>query len=362
MATLVASALLCAGCREDPPTQALGLPAVHLYVSSADQSRMRNGVFTNTGVSVEAFVAGRWRTGLLTVAGVSTRDDLRKNYNLDLFDEPGFLGLTGGQRRIRLNAMSRDRTALRALLAFRAHGMLGLNTVQPEHVTVFVNDDYLGLYLQHEVINGRTVSAQGQDARAIYAARATRATMMSTAELRHGFDGKLGTETFADLQALVAAVLSSEKGVTPEIERRLNVGALARYMAAAAFLDNGDGIVNNFVLVRTREDPRFTIWPWDLDLTLRASRLGCTNSDFDRNAMMGRCFADPAFRERFERHLARLDSVESRAELSALLDTNAQRIERAHGADPYLSRHGVSFAEGVAALRATLASPRCPAR
>ena len=345
------AAVLLSSCAVDPAPVQHGLPAVYLVVDSDDVARMRQGTYTKTGVAGDVFLNGRWFTGRITFSGESTIDDLKKGFNLVLND--------AGRAKYRLNAMSADPSALRAVLAFAAHGAVDLGTIEPKHVTVFLNRDYSGLYLLHEVIDPELLEERGDRAIAIYAAKGRLADLESTANLEVAFDTRVGTENYADLDELVERTLTTEKDFTKGLDAILDIDSALRYMAAATFTQNGDGITNNYVLTRSRREERFRFWPWDVDRTFSTTGPRCSDDLLAGNALMRRLRADPVSADAYRNHLLELDSEAHRRALVELLNERAAEIGQAHRLDPYLGGAGSSLDQEVRQLTALLSAPLC---
>src|SRR5690606_19453880 len=99
------------GCGDAPPAEGYGLTLVELRMTSEAVAGLRHGTYTETPVACSAEIEGTRGSCQLRTAGSTSRDDLKKNFDLELAREHA------GRRRYRLSAMSGDPSGLRTLLA-----------------------------------------------------------------------------------------------------------------------------------------------------------------------------------------------------------------------------------------------------
>lgn len=347
-----AVAIAVAGCAELPPVDGFGLETVELHVEPSDVARLRAGTFTGTAVPALVDIGGASLVADVSVAGRSSVDDFKKSFNIEL----------GSGERLRLDAMSRDPSAVRGYMTWQIFAAERFPSVKPRHVSVFMNGDYLGLYLLHEIIDAGFFSRRGLEAIAIYAARDNLATMERGSDLESAFSSRLEREHHGDLERLVALIAEGAA-----LDDLLDSDSVIRYMAASHYSDNRDGIVNNYVLYRTRQDRRFAVLPWDLDYSLHYVNHPDDGTLFERNALMRSLWSDP-------RYLCALAELAAAAPASALdqrLDeiaahiAEAWRHDRLLGAGEPLEEHiaeiqqrNVEQQEALAALEPCLTTDR----
>lgn len=351
-AALLIAAVACAsGCVGDLPVQHHGLDSVHLYVDSADLSKLSNGTYTKTSAAADVVIAGDAFVGELSYAGRSSVDDLKKSFNVEL-SRP-----YEGRTEYRLNAMSRDPSALKTMLSFRVFDLIGTPTPQRRYVSVSLNGEPIGVYILQDKIDEAFFRARGQVATRIYAARDTRATMEMTAGVATSFTSRVGPDLFGDLERLVA-LINDEPSTDNrrELERYLDVDSVLVYMAASTFIGNNDGIDNNYILARTREEPQFSMLAWDLDFTFRTTTARDDGGLFARNAMMRRFFHDdPDYRLRYDRYLVGLGVAVEDGDLDGYLTELATTIAEAYANDRVLSRYPDSLDDQAETIRTTIA-------
>ena len=144
------------------------------------------------------------------------------------------------------------------------------------------------------------------------------------------------------LSSLVNAEPSNEN--LAQIEKAINLDAVLSYMAASHYIDNTDGLSNNYYLSRTRQNPRFTFIPWDLDKTLMSLNATAADDFFIRNRMMWRLYnEDDFYRAKYEAIYNDIAVKASPELLNAFVDDLVEKLNNAFEADPYLSGTGISL-------------------
>ena len=340
-------ALFC--CQVDAPAQRDGLDALYAYVDSDDMSKLVTSNFSKTKVPSYVLLDQQERVGSLSVAGRSSVDDLKKSFNL-LLKSP-----YQGRHEFRINAMSRDQSALRAMLAFWVFEQMGSLTPERRYISFLVNHEPYGVFILHEKIDEEFFSSRGMKARRLYSAIAELATMESNAEVSSSFDARLDTRDFSELERIVT-LIHREPTVKnlAELEAILNVDSVLTYMAVSLFINNSDGINNNFFFARAEPSLEYFMIPWDVDLTFRSVTSPGDASLFSRNGMMRRFFENPVYRQKFNEKL--LQILELEPELYRYLDTLVAEIEVAHANDRVLSESALSLREHAERIRRTLRS------
>ena len=339
------TSVVIVGCDSTPrPSQQFGLNAMYLQLDTSDLSKIQLGTFSKTKVPVHIHWDDSSFLGKLSVAGESSVDDLKKSYNLDFSNE------YQGRTRYRLNAMSRDPSALRSALSFRVFASFGFATPPLQYVSVFLNDRYLGLYLFHSVVDHAFFSNRDQTAISLYAARGTDATMEKSGDTEHSFSRRRGN--YGDLKQLVTIVRAPPTPANrQDLQQYLNIDSALRYMAVTAFIDNQDGIDNNFILVRTERESRFSLLPWDLDFTFRNRYHLDATPLFAKNAMMRRLYNNDQFRAQFDCFVDELNQSVPASLLTVWLDENHNQILQAYKNDRILGSHSKPLADQVQRIK-----------
>src|SRR5688572_10169797 len=114
-----------------------GLRLIELPMTSEAIGELRHGSYTETPVPCRVEIDRTEHRCEIAVAGATTRDDLKKNFDLELSGE------YAGRRRHRLSALSGDPSGQRALLAIASFRLAGLEVPSVEPVALWLNHEYL---------------------------------------------------------------------------------------------------------------------------------------------------------------------------------------------------------------------------
>jgi len=335
------------GCQPETP-ESFGLDnVIALHIAPDDISTMRHGTYSKSKVPVDIELNGEVRSGVIAVAGATSVDDYKKSYEIEL-DEP-YLGMTV----FRLNAMSRDPSAMHALTAYHVFELNGVATPLLEPIAVWMNDTYAGLYLFQEKYDNGYFAGQAQNPASLYQAENSVAAMDTSANYDVAFSVKIGNHEMVDLKQMLYAVNEYETtGDVALLEKYVDVPTLLNYMAITSYIDHVDGLVNNYYLLRLNGESRFRFLPWDLDYTFGQFRAPEDVSLLERNQLMRTVLKnDSAI---FGEYQSEFKSVARRANAPALaeyVDELVSLIAGAYGADPALSGGPLSLADHAAKLK-----------
>ena len=320
-------------CSDAPPADGYGLTLVELTLTSEATAELRHGAYTETPVACRAEIAGERGRCQIRVAGATTRDDLKKNYDLELAQD------YAGKHRYRLSAMSGDPSGMRALLAFASFELAGLWVPRVEPVSVWLNHEYLGLYLLLEPIDSDFFVARGDRVQALYKARDLLATLETDEDIEAAFAKRADEANHSDLRALVREIDQAARGEPHQLGDLIETPEVLRYMAGVHFINDWDGIHNNYYLARSARAPRFSILPWDLDQTFGAVLKPSDGELFDDNALMR--FLYSAEHERFVKEVERFDELVSPEVSARLIDRFEATIDEAYGHDRFLQQESL---------------------
>jgi len=324
---------LLAGCGEASSSDGYGLVLIDLTLTSEAVSELRHAAYTESPVPCDADVAGVRSRCQIQVAGASTRDDLKKNYDLEIGRA------YAGKHRYRLSAMSGDPSGMRALLAFRTFELAGLWVPRVEPVALWLNHEYLGLYLLIEPIDSDFFSARGDRVEALYKARDLLATLESGNDVEAAFAKRADGENHSDLRALIREIDKAERREPNQLNDLVETRAVLRYMAGVQFVHDWDGIHNNYFLARSAGTPRFSILPWDLDQTFGNVLEPSDGELFATNALMRLLYsADYA---RYLEEVERFDQLVTPEVMVRWIDTFEATLGEAYQHDRFLERESL---------------------
>jgi spore coat protein CotH len=252
--------------------------------------------------------------------------------------------------------MNGDPSALHARLAFEAFAALGLDVPSASPVAVWVGDDYAGLYLILETYDANYFASRDHDPIQLYQAESGKADFTDDHRLSTAFSEKLGSCGRSDLQALQNALADdSSANSLAQLKGLVDVEQLQTYLSASALLDNRDGIDNNYYLVRTQEEPRFRVLPWDLDLTFGEPHPDHDAALFSSNALFAGLVDGTEDNQAYRDVYARTRKQLTGAQLSNRARAMVEEIRAAYEADWFLSAGEQSLDEHLATLESHLA-------
>ena len=321
---------------------------VAIALDSEDISAMRNSTYAKPKVRGKVWINDDGYFATISHCGATSVDDYKKNYELALDD--AFEGRT----IYRLSAMASDDSAMRALLAYRTFRKLGVDMPELVPAAVWVNEEYAGLFMWQEKIDEEYFEKRDIIPISLYQAENGAAEMFDTSNIDEQFSAKIGSKEKADLKHLIQTLTADPADDTRmPLEQILNVDNVLEYMAAVAYIDASDGIRNNFYFVRTRDEPRFEILPWDLDRTFYKNYPIDNGVIFERNHMMTRFFYDlPAYREKYDRYYREVAATVPAEDLATYTDELVALLREAFENDRYLSNKGKTLDEHAEALKA----------
>ena len=348
---IVALALSLGACGSKPEEPSFGLRKFHLTVKPEVLSGLAHTVDVKRPYPAKAHWGGKDYKVSINYAGRSTRDAIKKSYDVTLVDHK-----VEGQGSLRLSSQFVDPTLLRSLIGFPAFGDYLVPTVEP--VVLYLNNKYQGLYQLIEVVNEDFFHNRGIEITHLYKAKLANAgfSLDFYNNVKGAFSSRIEPKTFGPLQYLYQLVLSADTDSYQKIVEIVDVDQVMAYAATATYLKHWDGFNNNYFLARFKSDGKFRIIPWDLDRIYES-----TNQNKDsfpqRNALFAKLLSNEHNQTIYANHLAALKagSSTSKTALLAQLDQLKNRIQEAHLRDPYL-QVSYSFEEDYSEIRQNISS------
>lgn len=195
-----------------------------------------------------------------------------------------------GLEKMNLNGEHNDPSIIRSKVSWEVFEGIGLPAPRANHVKLYINDDYFGLYINvehidEEFVKDRFGSNDGNLYKCLWPAdfsfRTTNPESYKfTSGGRKAYDLKTNRDLddYSDLAFLITffETASTTKFKT-EIEDYLNVDGLLRWMAVDILTGNWDNYwynQNNFYLYNNPISNRFEFIPYDYDNTLGIDFLG----------------------------------------------------------------------------------------
>lgn len=247
----------------------------------------------------------------IRLRGMASREFAKKNWRVDF---PKSHRWDGQRRRLNLNSDYHDASHIRNALSMELLGRLGAPTPQIQHVRMYFNDVYSGVYYRLEHMNTDWLKRIGKNPdREMYESYHDHTILGSIEEYKIKYDKKAG-EDINDFSALIQfieglhAQPSNESG--PYLERVFDVDSLLKYMVGRSLLSNKDDFKKNQYLY-LNDAGKWELFPHDWDLTwghawdeqqelLNKKFLTTIHSlDILSNALMAVVRDDPNLRKRF---------------------------------------------------------------
>lgn len=267
-------------------------------------------------------------TGRIEVKGSFTRRFPKKSLLLKLDKGQTWQGT----RRISLNAMGTDPSMLREYLVWDLFRALGMAAPRVQYARLRINDEFVGLFLFVEWIEPRLFARYGLgDDGAFYHPRDS------------GFCGDLTPASldparecwlklapddadFGELAELVTMLAAtSDADFADFADRHLEIDSLLNWVAANVLTSNNDTYNKNYFLYRSKQTAKWTVVPWDYDLTFGRSwdpglafPVNIYNDNFQyyyppdvgqANPLKDKLFANPELYRRFKLRLGHLMGI-----------------------------------------------------
>ncbi|MED2971283.1 CotH kinase family protein [Fictibacillus sp. B-59209] len=249
------------------------IPEYNISVPFKGVKWIQKGKWANEAVAGVIKAGDKPYEMLIKYRGAHIRSFPKKSYDLLFMKSQSFFGA----RRIHLNAEYNDPSLIRNKLSLDFFRDIGVLSPEAQHVTLYINGLYQGVYLQLESVDQKFLKKRGLPAGSIYYAISENAnfskynptTGKEKRSVTAGYEIKFDpNKSFNSLRELMHCILnSSEKEFPSRIEPLLDIDQYFRWLAGAVCTQNFDGFIHNYALYKNGENKRFEILPWDYDAT-----------------------------------------------------------------------------------------------
>lgn len=234
-----------------------------------------------------------------------------------------------GLEKLNLNGEHNDPTISRAKIGWQIMADMGVAAARTNHVTLFINGEYRGLYLNVEHIDEEFIQKRFDDPsgnlyKCLWPADLT--YKGSNPDVykednwgRRTYDLKTNTELddYTDIAHLIDIINNTAiQDLSCELEKIFDIQNYLKFIAADIFMGNWDGNIynrNNFYLYNDPCSGRFTMIPYDLDNIIGIDWFGVDWSeahiDYWKNNLSGgrplfkRLMQIPTYKRQVEEHL-----------------------------------------------------------
>jgi spore coat protein CotH len=353
---------------------------VRLTLSLRDWETLKARPFEDTYYTADL----RWRGITVRNVGIRSRGfgtrngikpGLRVDINRYLADQE-FLGL----KSFVLDNTYTDPSLLHESVAMKLFARMDVPAPREAHARLFVNDEYVGVYVVVESVDRAFVArafgpAEGEveDGGYLFEYRWTRPyAFQYLGPALESYAALFVAQTretdsmvslFGPLEEMIRTVNESPAHrFTSEVGRLVDLPAFIRYLAVQTFLAEIDGFVgnwgmNNFYLYRFRAARPMQLIPWDADHSFWSPDESLA-SRLDTNVLTRRLAEDPVLYSLFLDALTRCaalaaapDDADSPGWLEHEITRQARLIEGAVAADPVFPFSVEQFTNDIERLR-----------
>jgi len=211
-----------------------------------------------------------WTNLRLRIRGDGSREYPKKSLKLFFDDEP----FSDGRDVLNFNAEYKDKGYLHSVLSSIVFKKAGLDCIDIEHVRLYLNGDFFGLYVLIEnmdnlFLENRNYNLSGN----LYKATLDGACLSIFDNVFYHWEKKVnGTSGIDDLQSLIEMLNNTHNNQFPEfLNLWFDYNQITSLIALNMLLANGSTYYHNYYLFNDIEGSgRWIFMPWDLDLSFSA--------------------------------------------------------------------------------------------
>jgi len=260
----VAATFMLVSCSEiyneaSTPLTVFGLPHVAIEMRESDFINLQKDALVNEYAAITIEINGVKKTGRMRRRGSTSRHFPKPSFRLKTSD--------GDWDYVAANA---DKSYCREILANIIFGKDDNFLVQElKFVALSINNIYQGLYISREPINEKFFERRNIAVNSLYRIRwAGEFTSKDGHNSAMDFQKIIPESSinYDDLNILISAL---DENNPKKIEQILHIDNVAKYSLISSAINNSDGISNNLYIFNAKNDNRFQIIPYDLDVTFR---------------------------------------------------------------------------------------------
>lgn len=247
------------------------IPSYFLSIDKDDLNYLRENLKSNEPVFAKLKVDGSTYRIDIAYRGSYTRKMRKRSYTLYFNDEKKFFDA----RTVHLNAEYLDPSLMRNKLSFDFFKELKVLAPDSQHIRLFRNDEFKGLYLQLESVDDLFLKKRNLPEGPIYYAENNDANFSLTRDGKKkksrlsGYYQACGTSTDDQfLREFISKINTASKSDFPEIiSQSLNIDTFLNWLIGAVCTMNNDGFTHNYSLYHNKVTGLYEIMPWDYDGT-----------------------------------------------------------------------------------------------
>ncbi|MCD7035426.1 CotH kinase family protein [Metabacillus sp. GX 13764] len=289
----------------------MGLPIYRISMDQKRRKKLQARVWSEKLLPADlAINGGEKQTAGIRYRGHHTRKKRKKSFDLVL----------GSGKTIHLNAEYSDPSVIRNKLSLDFFREIGVLAPEAEHIELYLNEEYMGVYLSIESFNRHFLRVRNLPEGAVYYAVHDSANFSLLApdrkvkkSLDAGYTRVIGNEkSDQHLKNFIKWInLSSSGQFEAEIDQYLNREGYFLWLAGAVCTQNFDGFIHNYALYLHPSAGQFFISPWDYDGTwgrdLNGREMSCDYVPAGGyNTLTKRLLECKPFKEQYKRLLLRI--------------------------------------------------------
>lgn len=208
----------------------------------------------------------------MRIRGDTSREFPKKSLKIKLDSEPLILGTNV----LNLNAEYKDPSYIHQYLASRLMNEAGLDCFKSEHIRVYLNNIFLGLYLLIENVDDQFLERRGLDTKAnLYKAAKDGSCLSFFDKLDHSWENKTNMSSDkSDLQNLIHILDTMEDSRYYDFAKKaFDYDKMITIILMNALTSNQSTWYHNYYMYHdVYNSQKWTMFPWDMDKTF--SRYG----------------------------------------------------------------------------------------
>ncbi|MCB0400785.1 MAG: CotH kinase family protein [Flavobacteriales bacterium] len=240
----------------------------YLECDADDFKQLYENFEDNTYIPVKISYLGDTAQAKMRIRGDTSREDPKKSLKIK-FDSTGIAALP---KKINLNAEYSDKTYIRQYLAALLMTKSGQICFQAEYAKVYLNGQFLGLYLQVENMDKGFLKRNGLDTKSnLYKATRDGACL----SIFDDFDKKWEKKTNKNSDHNDLTELIQQINHTPDqefesfVKKTFEYDQLVNVLAMNMMLSNNSTYYHNYYLYHDLyKTGKWQLLPWDMDKTL----------------------------------------------------------------------------------------------
>lgn len=290
----------------------------------------------------------------------SNREITKKSFEV-IFDSFDKNTTFHGLKRLKLEGQEKDPTIMRAKLASDLFHEMNVPTPRANHIQVYINGAYYGLYLNVEVVdenflahhfgskNGNLYEASTNASLGYLGVEANRYKMLQDGKRIYQLKNNQARDDYSDLANFINRLhISSEEEFQENIDRVFNVDVFLKTLAVDIFIGNWEGYsfnIGNYYLYHNPRTDKFEYIPYNFQNTFGIDELSEDWAVRDMYAWTPKdkfiplhehILKVPDFRNRFSYYMSKLvKKYANPASMNTAIDCRKKMIQEAAAADQY---------------------------